>query len=323
LGRVADLDAQCTAGSGDAEVLIAEATDEVKRLLGWLLVRQSQRIGLDLRFDGRAHVSRRAKEAVGWHRSVDALVRTLKVVVLDEERDAPKRVGEVGKHRLAQKLFPQRLPEALDLSERLRVLRPTLAVVDAVAPQQLLELGLAAPSSVLPTLIGQHLARMAVLGDAALQRLDDEARLVVMSHRPRHQVSRVVVHEADNVDTLMSPQLEGEDVRLPELIRFRAFEPPNRLVTRRDHLAFDQQPFLVKDAAHRGLGDAEPLEPSEHIADSPCAPLRVRLSQCDHLVAGHLEVLPPFLRDHARRLHAEGLHSATLEHRDELRDRRD
>jgi hypothetical protein len=253
LGCIADLDAKCAAGRRDAEILIAETPDQVERLLRGLLLREPERVGLHLRFDRRAHVGRRAKESIRGDRAVDALVRPLEVVVLHEERDSAESVCEVGKHGLAQKLLPQRLPEALDLPERLGVLRSTLAVRDAIPPQQLLELRLAAPRRVLPPLVGEHLARMAVLGDAALERLDDKARLVVMRHRPRHDVARVVVHEADDVDALMAPELEREDVGLPELIRLRAFKAAHRLVARCGRLSCHQQPCLVKNPSHRGL----------------------------------------------------------------------
>lgn len=168
LRGVSDLHAQGTARRRDAEVLIAEATHQVKRLLCPLLLRQPQRIAFHLRLDRGAHVRRGAEESVRWRRASDALMRSLEVVVVDKQLDAPQAVREVGKHRLAQKFLPQRLPEALDLAEGLGMLRPTHAVLDPVPPQELLKLGLAAPRRVLPALVGQHLARFTVVGDSAL-----------------------------------------------------------------------------------------------------------------------------------------------------------
>lgn len=202
--RIAELDAECAARRGDAEVLISESPDQVEGLLRLLLLCEPQGVGLDLCLDRRAHVWRCAKEAIRRHQAIDALMRSLKVVVLDEERDSPQPVGKVGEHRLAEKLLPQRLPEALDLSERLRVLRPALAVLDPPPAQELLKFGLAAPGGVLPALIRQHLARLAILRNPALQRLDDQTGLLVMGHCPRHQIARVVVHEAYEVDALMA-----------------------------------------------------------------------------------------------------------------------
>ncbi len=101
LGRVADLDAQRAAGGRDAEVLVAEPTDEVEGFLRRLFLREPQRVRLHLRLDGRTDVRRRAEEAVGRHEAVEPLMRALEVVMLDEERDASERVCEVGEHRLA------------------------------------------------------------------------------------------------------------------------------------------------------------------------------------------------------------------------------
>ncbi len=283
LSRVADLYAKRTSGRSDAEVLVAEATHEIEGLLWLLLLSQPQRVGLDLRFDRGTHMRCCTKETIRRHAAVDALMRTLEVVVLDEELDPPKTVREISEHRLAQKLLPQRLPEALDLAERLGMLRAALAVLDAVTPQQLLKLGRAAPRSVLATLIGQDLARLAVVRDAALERLDDQAALLVVGHRPRHEVARVVVHEADQVHALMTAQLEREDVALPELVGLRAFEATRWLVTRSLLLLRLDEPCLVQDATHRRLRDAQALEASQHIADATRAPLRVGLARCDHL----------------------------------------
>jgi hypothetical protein len=230
LRRITDLDAKRATGGCDAEVLIAEPTDEIERLLSWLLLREAKRVGFDLRFDHRTDLRRRSEVAVGRHVPIDALMRALEVVVLDEQLESPKAIGEVGEHRLAQKLLPERLPEPLDLSERLGMLWPALAVSDAMSPQQLLKLRRAAPRCVLPALIGQDLARLAVLRDAALERLDHQARLLVMRHRPRHEVARVVVHEANEVHALVATQLEREDVALPHLVGLCAFEPTRRLV---------------------------------------------------------------------------------------------
>ena len=129
-------------------------------------------------------MGRGTKEAIRGHEPVEPLVGALKVVVLDVERHPALTVREVGEHRLAEKLLPQRLPEPLDLAERLRMLRPAPDVRDAVPPQQVLEVGRATPRRVLTPLIGEHLARLAVLGDATLDSLDDQARLLVMRDRP-------------------------------------------------------------------------------------------------------------------------------------------
>ena len=286
--RIADLYAKRTTGGCDAEVLIAEATDEVERFLRDLLLCESQRVRLDLRLDGRTDLRRRAKKPVGGHVTVDALMRTLEVVMLDKQLDAAKTVREVREHGLAKKLLPQRLPEAFDLAERLWMLRPALDVRDTVTAHEFLKLRRAAPRCVLTPLVRQHLARFAVLCDAALERLNDQATLLTVRHRPRHEIARVVVHEAGEVNALVTPQLEREDVALPKLVRLRAFEAPRRFVTRLRRHVFGHQAFLVQNAPHHRLRDAEPFEACEHVADPSRAPLRVRRARRDHLGTRHL-----------------------------------
>ena len=129
---VAELHLDPLAVCGDGHVAVAQAPDEVEGFARWLLARQAHLVVGDTLLDHRPHVRGRTEEAVRGYEALERLVRTLEVVRVDEVRDAPVAIGEVRKHRARQKLVPQRLPEALDLSERLRVLRPALDVPDAV-----------------------------------------------------------------------------------------------------------------------------------------------------------------------------------------------
>lgn len=327
LSLVTHLHAQRTVRCRDAEVLITEAPDEIERFLRRLLLRDPQRIRGDLRLDGSAHVRRRAEEAIRGHESLDALVRALEVVVLDVQPDAPLAIREVGEHGPAEELFPQALPEALDLPERLRVLRPAPDVRDPVPAKQMFELRRAAPRGVLPPLVRQHLARLPVLGDAALECLDDELRLLVMGHRPRHQVTRVVVEKCRHVDAVIAPELEREDVALPELVRLRAFEAALRLVTRRRRIAFDDQPLFVQDASHRRRRDAQSFESGQYIAESLRSPVGILATECDDLgtLWTALCRLPPTgygLGGTAREARLQCIHAPALKQRYELLDRR-
>jgi hypothetical protein len=150
-------------------------------------VREAQRVVGDLLLDGGAHVRRGAEEPIGRHQSTERLVWTLKVVGLDEQTHATHAVGEVGKHGLREKLVPERLPETLNLAERLGMLRAALDVLDALAPQLLLELRLAAPRRVLPSLVRQDFARRPVVLDSATQCVHHELALLMMSERVGHE----------------------------------------------------------------------------------------------------------------------------------------
>jgi hypothetical protein len=113
-------------------------------------------------------------------------VGPLEVVGIHEQPDSAGQIREVGKHRARQQLLPQRSPESFDLPQRLRVLRPTLDVDDPFTPELLLELRRAAPSGVLPTVIGEDLSRRAKGRDALVQRLHDQRGLLVMRYGMRH-----------------------------------------------------------------------------------------------------------------------------------------
>jgi hypothetical protein len=210
-------------------------------------------------------------------------VRALEVVVLDVEPEPPIEVREIGEHGPRQELVPQRLPEALDLAQGLRVLRTALDVTDPVLPHQLLERGLTPPGCVLPALIRQHLARDPVVGDAALERLEHQLRALVVRQRVRDHVTAVVVEEPRQVHPLVAAKVEGEDVRLPELVRLGPLESPWPLLAR---LAWRRrignQPLLVQDSPHLGLRDAQAGEPRQDVPDASGAPLRVLLPRRHH-----------------------------------------
>jgi hypothetical protein len=212
------------AGEGNGEVPLSEAAHQVEGLSTRLLLGQSQGVFGHPLLDHRPHVRRGPEEAVRRHHPRDALVRTAEVVGLDEEAHPPLAILEIGKDRPRQELVPQRLPESLDLPQRLRVVGTALDVMDPLPLQLSLEIRVAAPGRVLTTLIRQDLAWSPVFGNATRERFQDQRRALMVGHHQRHHVPRVVVHEGGDVEPVMTAQEEGEDVRLPELIRLRALE---------------------------------------------------------------------------------------------------
>ena len=98
-----------------------------------------------------------AEEAVGGHQPIDALVGTLEVVPVHVQGQPPLAVGEAAKNGAAQKLLPQRLPEALHLPQGLGVLRPALDMPDPLPPKLALKVRLASPGRILAALVSEHL----------------------------------------------------------------------------------------------------------------------------------------------------------------------
>lgn len=222
--------------------------------------------------DGRPDLRRGAEEPVRRGESLQGLVGTLEVVVLDEQGHAPLTVVEVGEHRAGQELLPQGLPEPLDLAAGLRMMRPALHVLDALALKLFLEPRHATPGGVLPALIGQDLPRGAVLGDSPGQGLHHEFAPLMVSYDEAHQIPGVVIEERGHVYPLMLPKQEREQVRLPELIGLGSLEAfglglglglsPRLLL--RQALGLEHPPDC-----RLGRPDAE--EPAHHIPD-PAAP---------------------------------------------------
>jgi hypothetical protein len=169
----------CRAG-GDRQVLVAELADHVKGFARRLVEREPQLVLRNRTLDFSAHVSGRLEESVCGHETVEGLMRTLEVVMADVVLEPPLRVDDVREDRAAEKFVPQRLPETLDLAERLRMLRPTADVLDSESFEVLLEFGLAAPHGVLPTVVGQHFCRCTVRRYTALESLHHERGLLVV-----------------------------------------------------------------------------------------------------------------------------------------------
>lgn len=283
---VPQLHGQRASARRDREIAITESPHQVEGLPRRLLLCQPQRIRRHVLFDCGAHLGRRAEEAVRGHQPAEGLVRALEVVGLHEEPYAPDAIVEVREDRPRQELVPHRLPEALDLSAGLRVMRAALDVPDSMAAKLLLERRFAAPRRVLASLVGQDFTRCAVVGNRTSQSFHDERRPLVVRHHEAHEVARVVVQEGRHVDPLLPAQQEREEIRLPELIGLRTLEASlgrPRLGFRRRR--FLEEPLLVKDAAHRRFRNPERFEPLQHVPDSSRAPVRVFALRGDNGIA--------------------------------------
>ena len=217
-----------------------------------------------------------AEVAVGRDQPLQRLVWPLEIVAIEVQRQPARAVVEVGEDGTAEKLVPERLPESFDFSERHRMLGAALDVANAVAAQQSFEFGLPTPRGVLPAVVRQDFAGCAETRDTALQRFQHERRaLVVRQHVADHEAA-VVIHEDGQVQPLVAPQQEGEDIRLPHLIRLGPLETTWPVLpclgccgSRTD------EPFLVQDASDQRFADPNALVTCELIPDAPRPVLRV------------------------------------------------
>jgi hypothetical protein len=226
---IPELHEETATGERDRQIALTEPPYQVEGLPRRPRAGELKGIRRHAPLHRRPYLRRGAEEAVRRHQTPDPLMGTAEVVGLDEKTHPSLAVLEVREDRPREQLLPQGLPEALDLPQRLRVVRAALDVADALTAKLLLEVGVPAPSRVLPALVGEDLPRRPVIRDPPRERLQDERASLVMGDHERHQVPRVVVHEGGHVHPLVTPQQEGEDVALPELVRLRPLEAPLRL----------------------------------------------------------------------------------------------
>ncbi len=214
-------------------------------------------------------------------------MRPLKVVMLNEQRHPTLAILEVRKYGARQKLLPHRLPEPLNLSAGLRMMRATLHMRDPLPTQLPLKLRRASPGGILSSLIGQDLPRCSILGNPARQSLQHQCAALMMRHTQTHQITRVIIQKCRHVHPLVSSQQEREQIRLPQLIRLGTLESMRGglwlLAHRRPRL---HDSLGVQHPAHGRLGGSDPQKALHQIPYPPRPGLRLlRLRRQDRLPA--------------------------------------
>ncbi len=203
--------------------LAVHAADHVEGRLGFAAQGQFEEIFLNASLDGFAQIMLDLEEAIGRTKALNALMRPLVVVVFDPELDALAGRLEGIELRANEEVLPDSGPEALDLAQRHRVMRPGLEVRHTI----LLELGLeaagAAPGGVLAAVVGEHLLGRLILTHRDAIHLDHRGGGGTAEQIRTHDEAGVIVQEGDEVGVAPA-EPEGEDVRLPHLIGRGAFE---------------------------------------------------------------------------------------------------
>ena len=196
-------------------------------------------------------------------------MRPAVVVVLHPPREALPRLLERLEARLHQELVLERLPQPLDLPQRLRMLGRAAEVMDVVLRQFLLEPRLPAPDGILPAVVGQHLPGHAVLPHRLAVDLQHALRRVAAIQPQPHDVPRVVIQEGDDVRHLPEDAVV-RDVALPQLIRRRALEPPwRRFAPVANLLRRLHQPFADELLPHLLRTGPQPEPLPQQLRDPP------------------------------------------------------
>ena len=208
----------------DHQRLLAHTANHVERLLHLAVPRQRLHIGRHAAFDHGAFLRLDREEAIGRTESVQTLMRPPVVVVLHPPREALPRLVERLETRLIEELVLECLPQPLDLPQRLGMMRRTANMVDVILCHFLLELCLAAPAGILPTVVGQHLSRGTIFADRPAVDFQHALRCVAAIDSQTHDVPGVVIQKGDDIRHFPE-DVVVRDVALPHLVRRGTLEP--------------------------------------------------------------------------------------------------
>jgi len=186
----------------DHDRLLTQAPDHVERLLGFAAQRELQDVRLDAALDHLPEFLGDAEEAIGRAEAVQRLMRPPVVVMLHPQPDPLAGGVEAVELRAGEELLPDRLPEALDLPERHRVVGPALEMVHMILLELGLEAGGAPPARELPALVGEQLLGDAILGDRPAIHLEDVLRRLAAEDIEPHDIAGVIIKEADQIGVL-------------------------------------------------------------------------------------------------------------------------
>jgi hypothetical protein len=283
--RIAHLDLDLFALAHHSHVGTAKLTQQIERWLRLLPQRQTVRVLLTALLDRLLDIFGNPVETVRRAGTVDPLMRALMVVVVNPMLKPAARVGKRRKDRLLEKLPPDRLPEALDLSQRHRMMRRAADVLHTLLAQHLLEARLPAPGHELPPVVRQDLAWCTPLTDCAFQHLEYGVGFLLPKQSPANDVTRVIVDDADEVHRVHPLQLKREDVDLPHRVRARALESSDLRRTATRLGRWVAKAGVVDHRPHRLGADLDTLVTTKIVADPAHSAVRVGLACLDDLLA--------------------------------------
>jgi len=123
-GSIFDREFKFTFFGAKDDGLTFHAADHVEGSLGLTAQSHLQQVFFDAGFDGFAQNRGDLKEAISGTEAFDALMRSLVIIVFDPEPDALSGRLKAFELGTGEELLPDTFPEALDLAESHRVMRP-------------------------------------------------------------------------------------------------------------------------------------------------------------------------------------------------------
>lgn len=214
---IADTEFEFALLGAEHDRLAVHPPDHVEGRVRFAAQGEFQEVLLHARLDGFAEFILDLEEAIRRTKALDALMRSLVVVILDPEFDPLAGGVEAVELGADQEVLPDRGPEAFDLAEGHGMLRARLEMRHAILFEFGLETADAAPGGVLATVVGEHLLGRLELADRHAVNLDHRRRRGTAEQVGPDDEPRVVIQEGDEVG-VPPAQAEGEDVGLPHLI---------------------------------------------------------------------------------------------------------
>lgn len=267
----------------DDQAPVSDLSDHVERLYRLAVQGQFLHVRRHVLLDRGLHLLPDLEEPVRRAEPFKALVRPAVVVVFHPVGEAFLRFIERLEPGARKELVLQRLPEAFDLPQRLRMMGLRTDVVDMILGQFLLELRLSAPGGVLPPVVGKKLRRNPVFPGRAPVNFQHVLRALATVQPDPGDIPGVIIDKPDDIGQFV---VEGEnrDVALPERIRLGVFVPPvfellhpPLLLRRRD------EPVRFRVLAHGAGAGLHEEQPPEHVGYLPRPVRRFRRLQFDDL----------------------------------------
>jgi len=197
--------------------LTVHAADHVEGGLGFAAQGQFQEVFLNAGLDGFAQRRLDLEEAVRWAEAINALMRSLVVVVFDPDLDPFPGGVEAIELGAGEELLPDTFPEPFDLAQGHGMVRTALEVGHPILFEFGLEAAGATPGGILAAIVGEHLLGRRELGRRHAIDFDYRLRRGAAEQIRAYKEARVIIQERDQIGVTAS-EPEGEDVRLPHLI---------------------------------------------------------------------------------------------------------
>ena len=175
-----------------------------------------------------SHLRFNFKEPVRRGHAADALVRTLKIVVLHIQRQLFLEVVKGCDFRFVEKFQPQCPPEPFHFAVGLRMVRTADRVLDIMIPQICSELIIPRPADELTPAVGQDFFGKRIIAAGFFEQVKSVGNGLTVKQIERNDVPRIIVQIPDDKDFLTVRHDEIHYIGVPKFIGRMSLKKTNR-----------------------------------------------------------------------------------------------